>query len=218
MMWNQWKYYVKKEYYIPHKNDDEYLSKSLDDRLVLEQWLELVQYWKREDVHDKANKNAQIVKQRKYPHRTRRLSFHILIDELMKKNPDTSLLDIFLASRWMGKGIQDDATALFCGLIEEELQKRHESERTKDFKNELFVNAIGLERNGRVICMGRGVTLAKFRASSSSKSVLRKSTNQQDDVQKQDDDQKQMEELNHEKEELKEYKEELSNLRTDMMD
>ncbi|KAG9152363.1 hypothetical protein Leryth_016737 [Lithospermum erythrorhizon] len=132
MMWKKWKYYVKKEYYIPHKNDNEYLSKSPDDRLVLEQWLELVQYWKREDVQDKANKNAQIVKQRKYPHRTGRLSFHILIDE---------------------------------GLIEEQLQKRPESERIKDFKNELFVNVIGLERNGRVICMERGVTLAKFRAS-----------------------------------------------------
>ncbi|GAA0184066.1 hypothetical protein LIER_42507 [Lithospermum erythrorhizon] len=192
MMWKQWKYYVKKEYYIPHKNDNEYLSKSPDDH--------------------KANKNAQIVKQRKYPHRSGRLRFHILIDELMKKNLDTSLLDIFLASRRMGKDIQDDATALICGLIEKELQKRPELERTKNFKNELFANAIGLERNGRVICMGRGVTLAKFRASSSSKSVLKKIANQQDDVQKQ------IEELNHEKEELKEYKDELSNVRTDMMD
>ncbi|GAA0148300.1 hypothetical protein LIER_07782 [Lithospermum erythrorhizon] len=73
---------------------------------------------------------------------------------LTKSNTRVSILDIFLASGRIRNSIQDDARSLIYSLIEEELQKKPTSERTKGFKNELFTNAIGLVRNGRVRCMG----------------------------------------------------------------
>ncbi|KAL0288238.1 UNVERIFIED_CONTAM: protein LEO1, partial [Sesamum radiatum] len=149
-IWRRWKHEIKVKYFLPHIDDLEFLSQSPTERVEQDQWKELVTYWKDEDVQKIARKNAINVSKKQCLHRTGRTSFAILKQEMMMKGTDPSTLDVWLESRSRGKGFEDDDTLDLHTHFTRELSKKPELERDKDFKEQIFKNAMGEERYKRL--------------------------------------------------------------------
>ncbi|EYU29442.1 hypothetical protein MIMGU_mgv11b015324mg, partial [Erythranthe guttata] len=77
-IWRKWKHEIKVKYFLPHENDAEYLSQLPSERIELEQWLELVEYWKDKNV------------------------------KMMMNGIDPTRLDVWMESRSRANGIDDD--------------------------------------------------------------------------------------------------------------
>ncbi|PIN26698.1 hypothetical protein CDL12_00544 [Handroanthus impetiginosus] len=73
----------------------------------------------------------------------------------------TTKLDVLIESRTCGKGATGDLDTTNLIGINEELEKVDESQRTKEFKDDFFTNALGEDPQGHVRCMGRGITCSK---------------------------------------------------------
>ncbi|PIN09753.1 hypothetical protein CDL12_17664 [Handroanthus impetiginosus] len=81
---------------------------------------------------------------------------------MRQEGKPTTKLDVLIESRTCGKGVGVDFdTANLIQGINEELEKVDESQRTKEFKDDLFTNAFGEDSQGRVRCMGRGIAHGK---------------------------------------------------------
>ncbi|KAG8372705.1 hypothetical protein BUALT_Bualt12G0094500 [Buddleja alternifolia] len=120
-IWRKWKHKIKADYFLPHEDDEDYLSELPTDRIELDQWLDLVKYWQDEEVQKIAAKNADNVGKTECRHRTGRIPFAVLEQE---------------------------------NYFKQELSKKPESERTREFKETLFKNAMG-ENNSRVRSLER---------------------------------------------------------------
>ncbi|KAL0439277.1 UNVERIFIED_CONTAM: hypothetical protein Slati_2410700 [Sesamum latifolium] len=95
-------------------------------------------------VVKQAVQNAESRAKKKYPHRTGKTLFPLLKEKMQQEGKDTTQLDMFIESRSCGKGIEaDPATANLIQEFREGLSKRPESEQTKEFKEDLFVNGLG---------------------------------------------------------------------------
>ncbi|KAG8362641.1 hypothetical protein BUALT_BualtUnG0055600 [Buddleja alternifolia] len=162
-MWRDWKLRLKTDYFVPHMNDPNHDFSQLPNELVeLDQWLILVQYWKSQQVKEQAIQNAKNRAKKKYLHRTGKTPFPLLKQEMRHEGKDTTKFDIFVCSRSGGQGIHADGeTSTLVHGLNEALSKRPESERTKEFKEDLLINAIGEDQHGRRF------TRSKLRKSSS---------------------------------------------------
>ncbi|PIN22364.1 hypothetical protein CDL12_04929 [Handroanthus impetiginosus] len=79
----------------------------------------------------------------------------------------TIKLDVLIESRTCGKGIDADLeTSGLIQRISEELEKVEESQRTMEFKDDLYINSLGEDPQGRARCMGREITHSKLRHAS----------------------------------------------------
>ncbi|KAL0361072.1 UNVERIFIED_CONTAM: hypothetical protein Sradi_3791700 [Sesamum radiatum] len=87
----------------------------------------------------------------------------------------------------------------------EGLSKRPESEQTKEFKEDLFVNGLGEDPHGRVRCIGRGITRHKLCEISSHNAPTPQMVEQLQELQRLKDD------LIHEKKEVELMRLELDN-------
>ncbi|KAG8363719.1 hypothetical protein BUALT_Bualt19G0051600 [Buddleja alternifolia] len=191
-IWRKWKHKIKEDYFIPHEDDEEYLSKLPTNRIELDQWLDLVKYWQDEEVQKIAAKNAENVGKTDCHHRTGRTPFAVLEHE----------------SRARGKGIGDDEdTSDLYNYFKQELSKKPESERTRVFKETLFKNAMG-ENNSRVRNLERRRKRAALAAFAST------SFQQQGDK---EDMQKFMNEMKEERERLEHMKDEFSREKEELL-
>ncbi|KAG8377172.1 hypothetical protein BUALT_Bualt08G0000400 [Buddleja alternifolia] len=139
-IWRKWKHSIKEDYFLPHLDEEEYLSQLPTDRIELYQWLDLVEYWKDEDVQKIAAKNAKNVCMKECLHRTGRIPFTVLEQAFIIAGVDPINLDIWMESRARGKGLGDDGNT---SELYEELAKKPEAKRTREFKEKLFKNAMG---------------------------------------------------------------------------
>ncbi|KAL0405948.1 UNVERIFIED_CONTAM: hypothetical protein Slati_3908700 [Sesamum latifolium] len=81
---------------------------------------------------------------------------------MQQEGKDTTQLDMFIEFRSCGKGIEaDPATANLIQEFREGLSKRPESEQTKEFKEDLFVNSLGEDPHGRVRSFHIQITLSR---------------------------------------------------------
>ncbi|KAK4421997.1 hypothetical protein Salat_2150400 [Sesamum alatum] len=93
-----------------------------------------------------ARKNAVNVSKKQCLHRTGRTSFAVMEQEIMMKGTDPSILEVWLESRFRRKGIEDDDTLDLHTHFTRELFKKPELERDKEFKEQIFKNAMGEEK------------------------------------------------------------------------
>ncbi|PIN26999.1 hypothetical protein CDL12_00247 [Handroanthus impetiginosus] len=78
---------------------------------------------------------------------------------MQRDGKSTTKLDVLIESRTCGKGVDVDLeTSRLIQGINEELEKIEESQRTMEFKDDLYINALGEDPQGRARCMGRGIT------------------------------------------------------------
>ncbi|KAL0445360.1 UNVERIFIED_CONTAM: hypothetical protein Slati_2258700 [Sesamum latifolium] len=206
-MWRDWKRRLKADHFTRYIGDvDHDFSELSNEQVELDQWLVLVQYWKHDEVQKQAVQNAESRAKKKYPHRTGKTPFPLLKEKMQQEGKDTTQLDMFIESRSCGKGIEaDPATANLIQEFREGLSKRPESEQTKEFKEDLFVNGLGEDPHGRVRCMGRGITRHKLCEISSHNAPTPQMVEQLQELQRLKDD------LIHEKKEVELMRLELDN-------
>ncbi|PIN04927.1 hypothetical protein CDL12_22534 [Handroanthus impetiginosus] len=92
---------------------------------------------------------------------------------MQRDGKSTTKLDVLIESRTCGKGVDADLETsrliMFISLgqgISEELEKVEKSQRTMEFKDDLYINALGEDPQGRARCMGTGITHSKLRHAS----------------------------------------------------
>lgn len=73
-IWKKWKGHVKKEYFMPIKDNPEALLIS-PNRVRPEDWTKLVNHWQTKESIDQAEKNKRNRQQYEFPHRAGKKSF-----------------------------------------------------------------------------------------------------------------------------------------------
>ncbi|KAK4423297.1 hypothetical protein Salat_1912500, partial [Sesamum alatum] len=212
-IWRRWKHEIKVKYFLPHIDDPEFLSQSLNERVEQDQWKELVIYWTYEDVQKIARKNAVNVSKKQCLHRTGRTSFAVMEQETMMKGADPSILDVWLESRSRGKGIEDDNTLHLHTHFTRELSKKPELERDKEFKEQIFKNAMGEEKYKKLTGRTRKRTIENVISSMTFVQEKEELKMLKDGLNEEREKIKQMQdEFNQEKEQLRMEKEKLTSL------
>ncbi|KAG8380792.1 hypothetical protein BUALT_Bualt06G0053100 [Buddleja alternifolia] len=108
-IWRKWKHKIKADYFLPHEDDEDYLSELPMDRIELDQWLDLVKYW--QDKEKIAWKNANNVGKTECRHRTGRIPFAVLEQEIVggKSKKQKTVQDYYVNSIKIGTRVH-----LFC--------------------------------------------------------------------------------------------------------
>ncbi|KAG8362695.1 hypothetical protein BUALT_BualtUnG0049900 [Buddleja alternifolia] len=146
-IWRKWKHTIKEDYFLPHLDDEEYLSQLPSDCIELDQWLDLVEYWKDEDVQKIAAKNAKNVGMKECLHRTGRIPFTVLEQEFLMAGLDPTDLDIWMESRARGKALGMMKTQLnymirkrvaLAAFASTTFQQPEDKEEMQKLKNEMI--------------------------------------------------------------------------------
>ncbi|GAA0158293.1 hypothetical protein LIER_15365 [Lithospermum erythrorhizon] len=135
--WKAWKYRIKNNYKKYHHNERK-MYKMLDKRVDEDQFQEVIRHWEKPEV------------------------------QLASHGICATQLDIWLLSRSIGKGVKEDyETSNLYEFLLGTMNGVPPEERTTEFREKLYNEAIRNDKHGRDTCIGKSIH-KKSRGTSSS--------------------------------------------------
>ncbi|XP_057417302.1 uncharacterized protein LOC130711622 isoform X2 [Lotus japonicus] len=179
--WRQWKSDIKSLAYNPSKTEEEIASKLPDDRVEPSQYRDLVHHWFSESGQKTSEINRRNRAKFEDVHCMGTKSLPRLIDEKKKlgKGVSPKRKEIYIQTRTRKDGTIVNEKA---ARVIEELKKHDEAEtsqstqntqRHTSWKEDIFSKVQGLDKRGRIRCMGKIPKCKKTKASSSENEELR---------------------------------------------
>ncbi|GJY18938.1 copia protein [Tanacetum coccineum] len=157
--WKKWKSRVKHDLFTPNKDDPKkLLTPPSDSRVNPEQWLDLVNYWQRDDVQAQYLKISNNRKNLEFLPRTGRTSHANVREEMKAKNEDLCRANVFIKMRTANNGIIPDEDTR---IVVEKLNEVPQLEQTDSFKEQVFIDLVGSYGHGSVKTFGGGVSSRK---------------------------------------------------------
>ncbi|KAK4428087.1 hypothetical protein Salat_1577700 [Sesamum alatum] len=215
--WKQGKYEVKKNYFMPCEDDEERLDTLSVDSIPPEQLKAMIGYWKLEKTKAEAQRNAQNIAQYKFPHQLGRTPILELEKQLLIEGIESSRLDIFYMSRSRnGKPPPNEETSKLINQLRETTSQVSEVECTRELKEMVFTEFMGVDSRGRVRCAGQGVKPSQYRHTLSSNDAIKKKIREEVVQEVKEEMREEREQMRKEIEEMREEKEQMKRLMEQM--
>ncbi|CAN6461574.1 unnamed protein product [Victoria cruziana] len=212
--WKNWKSSLKKEHYDTHETDEDRLA-DCDERVLPDQWTELVQFWSSEEGTKLCERNKANRAKQTCIHTTGTKSFARIREEEKARTSDRtepSRVEFFIKTHQRKSGqLVDDKASKIIAEFNKLLSELPEESQDKTTKDNIFAQVMGRDQYGRVRTYGLGPVPSDFyspnpsRAESAARSAMRAAIAEQ----KMSDLQKQIEEMQQDNQNLRQTNENL---------
>ncbi|CAK9165410.1 unnamed protein product [Ilex paraguariensis] len=157
--WKDWKAKLKAAHYITHTTDEERLA-DRDERVLPDQWSNLILHWNSEEVEKRSATNRANRAQQKFNHTTGQKSFARIREEQREKRPDgkePSRAELFILTRTRknGEPVNEASSALIERLRERATQQQ-ETSQNSTVQKDIFSQVMGEDRHGPIRNFGLG--------------------------------------------------------------
>ncbi|XP_058076709.1 uncharacterized protein LOC131225238 isoform X1 [Magnolia sinica] len=157
--WRDWKCELKKFHYSPHDNDEARLA-DLNERVQMDQWKALIEFWNSEEGKDRNKINTENRRKQRISHTAGTKSFARIREEERNKRAngeDLTRVDMFLLTHRRKNGMPvDEALARAMEQLNERTSQQPEASHNSTARKDIFSEVMGDERHGRVRTYGLG--------------------------------------------------------------
>ncbi|XP_027157821.1 uncharacterized protein LOC113759443 [Coffea eugenioides] len=157
--WRNWKSALKAKYYNPNESIESQIN-NRDQRILKDQWRNLLAYWSLEETKNTSEKNKMSRAKKTMNHKTGKKSYAQIRKKLMKKLGHLpSRVDMFehCYTDSNGNPGNDDVAATLQAL-KEKVSQLPPGSNDDVGRNDAFAQVFGEDNNGRVCMYGLGVT------------------------------------------------------------
>ncbi|XP_031482957.1 uncharacterized protein LOC116252671 [Nymphaea colorata] len=212
--WKKWKSSLKKEHYDAHETDEERLE-DCDERVLPDQWTELVRFWSSEEGTKLCERNKANREKLTCIHTMGTKSFARLREEEKARTSDglePSRVEFFIKTHQKKSGQPvDDKASKIIAEFNRLLSELPEESQDKTTKDNIFAQVMGRDQHGRVRTYGLGPVPSDFYGPNSShaESTARSERRAAVTEQKISDLKKRIEEMQQENQNLQEENQQL---------